>query len=152
MANAELKNMTTAQRWELWLKALTLVGAIIAGWWTYQTYTETKEREFYTTYWNRKLELFLNTSQHASTLATTTDPEAFRTARANYLELFYGRLSLVEGESVKQAMMAFIPLIPAGDPPSLPLKELEQPSYQLTLKLKQELVDSWKNPFSELSQ
>lgn len=152
MTNAEQKGMTPAERWDVWIKSLTLAGAIIAGWWTYQTYTETKEREFYTTYWNRKLELFLSTSQYASTLATTTDLDTFRTARANYLELFYGRLSLVEGESVKQAMMVFIPLIPVGDPPSLPVKALEQPSYRLTLKLKQELADSWKKPFSELSQ
>ena len=144
--------MTKAEQWDVRIKILTLIGAIIAGVWTYRTYTEAKEREFYSLYWNRKFEFFLSTSQHASTMATTTDLESFRKARADYLELFYGRLSLVEGESVKEAMMAFIPLIPQSDSPKLPVTALQQPSYQLTIKLKKELSESWKRPFSELHQ
>jgi hypothetical protein len=112
--------MDKATRWDFWLKTLALLGGIIAAVSGYITYTDTKEKEFYTTYWNKKLEFFIETSKAASTMATTTDIDQFYSARADYWELFYGRLSLVEGDAVKKAMMEFAPLIPTSDPPHAP--------------------------------
>lgn len=151
MTTPEPKNaIAPAARWELWLKTLALIGALIGAGWTYRTYVETKEREFYEPFWTRKMELFLNVSQHASTMATATKLEDFVAARAAYWELFYGRLSMVEGEEVKQAMIQFSQLIPKGEPATLPVESLEQPAYRLTLALKKELGESWKKPFGEL--
>jgi hypothetical protein len=144
--------MCKAEFWELIIKALTLVGGIFVAVWAYYTYTDTKEKEFYTQYWNRKFALFEETSKAASTLATTSSPEEFRKARELYRELFFGRLSLVEGKRVKEAMEGFAGMIPTNDPPKLPLTSLEQPAYQLTIELKKELSESWKKPFSELHQ
>jgi hypothetical protein len=62
---------------------------------------QTNEKEFYTTYWNKKLEFFIETSKAASTMATTTSVDNFRTARSDYWELFYGRLSLVAATLLK---------------------------------------------------
>jgi len=139
--------------WELWLKTLTLIGLIIGAFWAFYTYTDTKEKEFYTQYWHTKLELFLETSGAASEMATTSSVDDFNKSRAKYWELYYGRLSLVEGEQVKGAMQAFSsnvpkePIDPAND---LPMKSLQQPAYRLTIALKKELGEAWRNPFSEL--
>ena len=141
--------MDRYKTWELTLKTLVLLGGLVAAVWAYFTYTDTKEKEFYTFYWNKKLELFLETSQAASQMATTESLEKFRQARSKYWELFFGRLSLIEGDPVKQAMQDFAPLVPSGDP-HLPLEELQQPAYKLTIALKKELLRSWKEPFSEL--
>jgi hypothetical protein len=146
-----LQKITLPTQWELWLKTLTLIGGIGAAIWAYVTYADTKQKEFYTEYWNRKFALFEETSKAASTLATTSSAEEFCKARELYFELFFGRLSLVEGDRVKEAMQKFAGLIPTGDPP-MPVQSLEQPAYKLTIELKRELSESWKKPFSELHQ
>jgi hypothetical protein len=142
----------TYKTWDLILKSLTLAGAVIAAFWAYHTYTDTKEKEFYSTFWNTKLALFLETSTAASTMATTESPEAFNEARKKYRELFFGRLSLVEGKAVKGAMESFIKMVPNRpvEQSELPFKSLQQPAYQLTLALKQELGEAWRQPFAEL--
>ncbi len=147
--------MDKYKTWELTLKTFFLIGGIATAVWAYFTYTDTKEKEFYTFYWNQKLELFLETSQAASTMATTGPVQEFLMARSKYWELFYGRLSLVEGDTVKNAMEEFSRLVPSGSTIELnqiefPRKELQQPAYNLTIALKQDLLSSWKDPFSEL--
>jgi hypothetical protein len=144
--------MDNADIWDLSLKTLTLLGVIIAAVWAYFTYKDTKEKEFYTQYWNKKLSLFLETSQAAATMATTNSLPDFQAARAKFWELFYGRLSLVEGRRVKAAMEEFASAVPKGDPNpnALPLEQLKGPAYVLSLNLNKELSDSWKKPFSEL--
>ena len=134
------------------LRSLTIVSVIIAALWAYHTYTDTKEKEFYSTSWNAKLSLFLETSTAASTMATTESVEDFNEARKIYRELFYGRLSLVEGKSTKQAMELFFSKVPVGavDQSSLPFTSMAQAAYQLTLSLKQELGHAWQTPFGEL--
>jgi hypothetical protein len=135
------------------LKSLTIIGVIVAALWAYHTYTDTKEKEFYSTFWNAKLILFLETSAAASTMATTESIEDFDKARTKYRELFFGRLSLVEGKSTKRAMEFFFSTVPVGkvDQSSLPFKSMEQPAYQLTLSLKEELGHAWQTPFGELN-
>jgi hypothetical protein len=138
--------------WELVIKSLTMIGAIVAAVWAYHTYTDTKEKEFYSVFWNTKLTLFLETSSAASTMATAESLDEFNKARTKYWELFFGRLSLVEGEPVKKAMESFSKLVPVGpvEQTALPLKSMQQPAYRLTLALKEELGHAWQRPFGEL--
>jgi hypothetical protein len=140
------------ESFELILHALTLAGGLFVAFWAYYTYKDTKKREFYTEYWNKKFSLFLETSEAASRMATTQSLEEFKKVRAKFWELFYGRLSLVEGDRVKHAMEDFAGKIPLGEPEELPLKALQDPAYVLTQELKTELSTSWKKPFSELRQ
>lgn len=140
---------------ELWLKILTLCSILLGSVWAYITYTDTKEKEFYTTYWNKKLELFLETSNAASNMATTTSYKKFNESRETFWNLFYGRLSLVEGDDVKLAMEEFSKLVPKADIDStshLPMGLMQQPAYRLTIKLKEELGKAWREPFSELHE
>jgi hypothetical protein len=136
--------------WGLWLKTATLLGGIFAAFWAYRTYNDTKKKEYYAVYWNKKLELFLAASQAASTMATTTSLVIFKSARENYWKLYYGPLSLVEGKDVKRAMQVFAKKVPNFDPSALPLSSLQTPAYQLTIAMRNELGESWTKPFSEL--
>lgn len=137
---------------ELVLKGLTLIGAVFAAIWAYHTYTDTKEKEFYSVFWNKKLSLFLETSSAAATMATTESIDEFNNARTKYLELFFGRLSLIEGDAVKNAMESFSYNVPTGSvqKEQLPLISLQKPAYELTIALKRELGIAWQNPFGEL--
>ncbi len=142
--------MTTETRWELWLKTLTFAGAIIAALWTIYVYTDTREKEFYSSFWNKKMELYIGVSEAASILATTESLEEFNSARATFWGYFYGRLSVVEDESVKEAMQRFAGHFPAqGKPPELPIYKGQQ-AYALAVALKKDLLRSWQQPFHEL--
>ena len=137
---------------QLVLKALSFVALVVGGIWTVYTYVHTREKDFYSTYWNHKLELFMQTSAAASTMATTDSPVEFKKAQTTFWELYYGQLSLVEGSVVKEAMEDFADLVPdEGDPlPSLPATDLQDPAYDLTVQLKGELGSAWRAPFCEL--
>lgn len=158
-------------RLERWTKTLTVAGAVVTlagavagGLWAFYTYNDTKTREldlyadtkkkeFYGSFWNKKMEFFLRTTNAASQMATTTSVDAFNKARDEYWEMFYGPLSLVEGPCVKRAMEVFsrcVPSEPVTAASQLPMRELQQPSYRLAVRLKEELASSWLNPFSEL--
>ena len=142
-------------RWELWIKTLTLVGALIAGIWTAVTYLDAKEQEFYAHFWNEKMSLYQRTSNAAATMAVASSLDEFNNARRAYWKLFYGELSLVEGPCVKRAMEVYSRLVPKedlADQQLLPYQILEQPSYRLSLRLQNELADAWEQPFSELKR
>lgn len=145
--------MEIYKKWELWIKTVTLGGVLVASIWAVYTYKDTKEKEYYSEFWNKKMELFLKTSNSASTMATATNVKDFNMARADYWELFYGELSLVEGPCVKRAMEVFskcVPHYPLENKAALPIKNLLQPSYRLTVRLQKELANGWQEPFSEL--
>jgi hypothetical protein len=74
--------MDKYKTWELTLKSIVISGSLIAAFWAVYTYNDTKEKEFYTYYWNQKLELFLETSQAASEIATTESMDEFRKVRS----------------------------------------------------------------------
>ena len=161
----------TQSRLDRWTRSLTAAGAVMTlagvvggGIWAFYTYNDTKmqelqlyadtkEKEFYTSFWNKKMDLFLRTTNAASEMATATSVEDFNKARGEYWEMFYGPLSLVEGPCVKRAMEVFsecVPKEPLTSPDQLPMHGLRQPSYRLAIRLKDELAGSWQHPFSEL--
>jgi hypothetical protein len=73
-------------------------------------------------------------------------------ARATYWGFFYGRLSVVEDDSVKKAMQAFTAHFPAeGEPTKLPLGK-GQEAYVLAIALKENLLRAWQHPFQELGE
>ena len=74
--------MSIEVKWELWLKTITLFGVLIAAAWTLYVYSDTKEKEFYSVFWNKKMELYVGVSEAASTLATTESIEEFIEARS----------------------------------------------------------------------
>lgn len=143
--------MTPADAWDLILKTLALIGAIIGAIWTVHVYSDTKKKEFYSAFWNKKMELYIAVSEAASIIATTESQEEFVKNRAVFWGFFFGRLSVVEDESVKDAMQKFTAYFPStGLPNKLPL-DAGQQAYALSIALKQDLLKSWQHPFKELT-
>ncbi len=137
---------------ELVLKITGLISLISAGIWAFHTYSDTKEKEFYSKFWNKKMELYLETSSWASVMANATSEAEFEKARKDYYQLFYGQLSIVEGKSVKAALEKFTGFIPNRKVKKFPIEKLDNGAYELTLALKQDLGRSWKEPFHELDR
>ncbi len=140
--------MTEYEKWELIIKAFSVFALIVAGVWAFHRYSDTKEKEYYSEFWNKKMELYLETSSWASIMATTSSVADFNEAREEYYQLFYGRLSLVEGNAVKKAMQDFSGNVPKGEVSILPIEGLDQKAYQLTISLKKELGESWRELIS----
>jgi hypothetical protein len=144
--------MNLETKWELWLKTATLCGALVAAMWTLYVYSDSKQKEFYSSFWNKKMELYVGVSEAASTLATTESADEFVKARAAFWGYYYGRLSIVEDETVKVAMQVFAKEFPAdGKPNKLPLNKGQQ-AYRLAVALKLDLLRSWQKPFHELAE
>lgn len=143
--------MTTAEVWDVTLKSLALIGAVIGAIWTVHVYSDTKKKEFYSAFWNKKMELYIAVSEAASIVATTESKEEFVKNRAIFWGFFFGRLSVVEGESVKEAMQEFTAYFPrTGLPRKLPL-DAGQQAYALSIALQRDLLKSWEHPFGELT-
>ena len=142
---------------DLLLKLGTLIGGAFAGVYAYRTYRDTKKVEYYRVFWNRKLELFLETSQAAAAMAMAQSPTEYSSARQNYFLLFFGRLSLVEGPKVKDAMVKFAKSIPPNDLKTFPFtpdqqSKLQDNAYELTIEMRNELISAWPEPFTERSE
>lgn len=147
--------MDIDKKWELTLKTLTLCGVVVAAFWAVYTYQDTKARDYYSEFWNKKADYFLEASNAASTLGTASKITEFNNARQTFWRLFYGEMSLVEGSCVKKAMQTFsanVPKSPVDSDERLPRTDLQQPSYRLALMLRHELATGWEQPFSELYQ
>lgn len=143
------------REWNLYLKIFTLLAIIIGGLFAIYKFESTKEKEFYSTFWNKKLELYQRTSNAVATMATTSDINEYLIAKSDFLELYYGELSLVESLFVKENMQKFycdlLQVQGSGlNEPELPVTKLQQPAYKLSLALHTDLAMSWKEPFGEL--
>jgi len=132
---------------EIIVKGLGLLGAGVVfaiGLWQYQ---DSKQKEFYAQFWNRRLDLYVQASQAASNIAVSSSLETAADFRRAFWALYYGPMSVVEDLDVKGAMQEFGRALSAverdaGDP-----KSLQQPAYRLATVLRDSLGRSWNQPF-----
>jgi hypothetical protein len=141
--------METKDKWELTLKTLALVGGAIAGVFAYFKYSDTKTKEFYTSYWNTKAALYRDITDVAGTLATTPSKEKFEELKARYWALAFGPLTLVESKGLEKEIAAFGDLVDKQSVQDLPAYQLEPHANDLSGALKDDLIKSWRTPFSE---
>jgi hypothetical protein len=94
----------------------------------------------------KQLELCFQASEAASRLASETDPAKWEEARLTFWRLYWGPLSVVEDRAVESGMVALghhVPKEPVASP-KLPMKELNQPSYELAHAIRNLVLTSWK--------
>ncbi len=122
-----------------WL--LSIVTAIVGIWQFSQTQAQTNKQPFL----QKQLEISFQASDAASRLATETDPSEWEKARAAFWRLYWGTLSIVEDPKVESAMVhlgKLVPEKPVANPP-LPMKALENPSYDLAIAIRGLILASW---------
>jgi hypothetical protein len=129
-------DLKTAIPWVLTLITLSV------GIWQYVDKAAQANRE---PFLRQQLALAVETSEVVATLATTTDPAAFETARARFWVLYWGPLAFVEDWNVETSMVAIGKAVPEpGTPvPPLPLSALEVPSLNLAHALRDLSLDAW---------
>lgn len=131
---------------EMWIKILTLVGAVIAFTWgayqflaTQRAQAETRRIEATRPFLDRQLKLYTDATQAASTLATSSSKEEVALATQRFWSLFWGELALVEDKRVEAAMVALGSALDEGKTGS----ELRSRSLELAHACRDSLAESW---------
>jgi hypothetical protein len=117
---------------------LALVGTLVTSWFGQRQ----KNRE---PFLMKQLELCFEAADAASRLATESDPVEWEKARRTFWRLYWGALSIVEDPEVEGAMVKLGDLVPPEPitDVQLPMKSLQDHSYELAHAIRRLLLKSW---------
>ena len=145
---------------ESWIKALSVLGAVIVfAWGVFQfivnqnSQTETRRIEATKPFLERQLKLYTEATQSAATLATSKKVDELDSASKKFWSLYWGELALVEDMKVEAAMVQLGSALEAGSVGD----QLKQYSLELAHACRDSLADSWgvrqwRNPHSDRSK
>ncbi len=149
--------MQLPPNFEVWIKALSILGAVVAfSWGVFQfisgqnTQAETRRIEATKPFLERQLKLYTDATQAAAMLATSKKPDELDVANKKFWSLYWGELALVEDKRVEAAMVQFGRALESGSVG----QQLQQPSLSLAHACRDSLAESWgvrqwRNPHGE---
>lgn len=140
-------NDTRRQMFDAAIKILGLAGVFVGFLIGFYQYKDAKEKEFYSHFWNLRLDTYAEVSEAAANIATASTMEDAKDSRRKFWEYFYGPMSLVEDNSVKKAMETFGRELKKIESTNGKPSDLEQASYRLSLALRNSLRNTWSRPF-----
>ena len=103
--------------WDIILKSVTVVTIIFGGGWALFEHFDTEEQKVNSTFWNKRMELYLRTSEAAATIAGATTPAEVTKEIREFWQLFHGPMSVIEDGAVKKEMQEFAGLVRAFQGP-----------------------------------
>jgi len=121
---------------------VAVMALVLSSWQFFKTRSDANKAPFLT----KQLELVFRASEAVSTLATSRDPEAWERARSDFWILYWGPLSIVENQSVLNAMADLGDIVPRnpialGQIPVL--KGIEHQSFNLAILIRRLMLESW---------
>jgi len=129
-----------------WVKALSLLGAVVAFAWgviqfvaSQQAQEETRRIEATKPFLERQLKLYTEATQAAATLATSKNRQELDAATKKFWSLYWGELALVEDKRVEAAMVQFGRALDAGSSGHA----LQKASLDLAHACRDSLAESW---------
>jgi hypothetical protein len=129
-----------------WIKALSLLGAVVAfSWGVVQFFAaqasqaETRRIEATKPFLERQLKLYTEATQAAATLVTSREPNELDAARKKFWSLYWGELALVEDKRVEAAMVQLGRALENGSAG----QQLQQHSLALAHACRDSLAESW---------
>lgn len=138
--------MTSSSKTETllkWIGALVAVGGLLWGITSFlitsRIQAETRQLEARKPFLDRQLKLYTETTQNATILATSSDPDELEKARGRFWELYWGELAMVENRGVEAAMVAFGRCLDKG----CVQKELQPLALDLAHACRDSLAISW---------
>ena len=115
-------------------------------------YNLTTERDYKKTFWEKRLELYLEVSKTAAILATREPDDETRKSRQRFLELLHGDLVIVEDDVVLKAMKQFYKrLIDYEGDPTVQ-EDLQGFARDLANDCRESLKQSWDIPLKDISK
>ena len=138
--------MQFPQNLETWIKALSLLGGVIAFCWgvlqfiaTQNAQAETRRIEATKPFLERQLKLYTEATQAASALATSKKADELDAANKKFWSLYWGELALVEDKKVEAAMVQLGRALEEGSVG----QQLQQHSLALAHACRDSLAESW---------
>ena len=138
--------MRLSENIDQWVKALSLLGAVVAFAWgviqfvaSQQAQEETRRIEATKPFLERQLKLYTEATQAAATLATSKNRQELDAATKKFWSLYWGELALVEDKRVEAAMVQFGRALDAGSS----CHELQKASLDLAHACRDSLAESW---------
>ena len=138
--------MQFPQNLETWIKALSLLGGVIAFCWgvlqfiaTQNAQAETRRIEATKPFLERQLKLYTEATQAASVLATSKKADELDAANKKFWSLYWGELALVEDKKVEAAMVQLGRALEEGSVG----QQLQQHSLALAHACRDSLAESW---------
>jgi hypothetical protein len=130
-------NLSTVIPWIL------SVATVAVGIWQFTAEQRQANRQ---PFLQKQLDLCFEATDTAGRLASETDPGEWEKNRLNFWRLYWGSLSIVEDRAVEAAMVAFGGLLPdrPDSNPTLPMRELAGPSYNLAHACRDLVLASWQ--------
>lgn len=138
------------QEWDLALKATAAIAAIIGGSIGLWKYFDTSKKEFRKPYWEKQIELYLEATATAATLATIKAGEKREEALNKFWQLYFGPLAMVEDESVEGAMVRFGEGLIDYEEDKCSIETLRMKSLALAHACRESLGKSWKIDLAKL--
>jgi hypothetical protein len=90
-------NEANYKRWDIRIKALTMLGVAIGGIWAICSYRMTSEKEFRRPLWDKQLALYFQAANAASKIATLPEGNKDRNdSITEFWNLYFGPLAIVE--------------------------------------------------------
>jgi hypothetical protein len=129
-----------SEGWGAVIAAIVGLAASLFVYWLQQRQTNRKP------FLQRQLDLCFKATEAAACLASTTDKDKWKKARATFWQLYWGPLSIVESPEVEAAMVAFgnkLVLLEKVANPTLPMTALQVPSYELAHTTRDLILKSW---------
>ena len=122
------KKPESAINWDLVIKIVSALVAIAGTVFGVYQYYHHKDQERVLALRNRQLELYFKATNIASKFSQTSTPQDAEEVRKQFWEIYYGELSVVEDENVKQAMMNFGGALKAWERINAPPSDFFAPS------------------------
>ena len=131
---------------EVWIKALSILGAVVAFCWGVFQFisgqnvqAETRRIEATKPFLERQLKLYIEATQAAAMLATAENSDELDVANKKFWLLYWGELALVEDKRVEAAMVQFGRALESGSVG----QQLQQYSLTLAHACRDSLAESW---------
>jgi len=126
-----------------WVVAIVgLLTFIFSAWQFFEKQGDANREPFL----RKQMDLAFETSKTVATLASTSDPKAWEEARLEFWMLYWGPLSIVENQAVKNKMMELGAIVPQGPDPgmnSARKRAMQDKSYELAQSMRQLMLESW---------
>jgi hypothetical protein len=138
-------------RWDLGIKTLAAVGAVVSIAVAVGNYVYTKQKDSLTAlresqkpFLQKQLELYLEAAKLTSQLATIDrNHDDWRKAELRFWQIYWGELVLVEDAGVKTAMARFGDQLNAVTFASDPQGALKEPAAKVAEACRKSIEESW---------
>ena len=136
------------RRWDIAIKVLGFAALIVSGAVGLHQYKETKEKEFYSQFWNERLRLYVKTLDAAARISAAITKKESDQAKAEFRTLFDGSMSVVQDPTVDRAMHEFAARVRQVEGDKMKRQDLGIHSYNLGRTCFDSIKNSWNKPFS----